>query len=179
MSFIFGLGRSAGEENGNPFQYSCQENPMERGAWQATVHGVRKSTKRLRDWTAAIETQLISICEFYIMQLFWFYCLYQFFGWVVGFSLVVFVHSLSCVQLFGYNFRAHQASPSFTVSEFTQTLVHWVSDGNQPSHPLLLPSIFPLTGSFPKSRLFTSGGQSTGASALASSFQWTIRVDFL
>ena len=32
---IPGLGRSPGEGNGNPFQYSCQENPMERGAWQA------------------------------------------------------------------------------------------------------------------------------------------------
>ena len=35
-----GLDRSPGEGNGNPFQYSCQENPMNRGAWQATVHGV-------------------------------------------------------------------------------------------------------------------------------------------
>ena len=33
------LGRSPGEENGNPLQYSCLENPMDRGAWQATVHG--------------------------------------------------------------------------------------------------------------------------------------------
>ena len=35
-----GLGRSHGEGNGNPLQYSCLENPMERGAWWATVHGV-------------------------------------------------------------------------------------------------------------------------------------------
>ena len=34
-----GLGRSPGEENGNPLQYSCLGNPMDRGAWQATVHG--------------------------------------------------------------------------------------------------------------------------------------------
>ena len=33
-------GRSPGEGNGNPLQYSCLENPMGRGAWQATVHGV-------------------------------------------------------------------------------------------------------------------------------------------
>ena len=39
---IPGLGRSPGEGNGNPFQYSCQENPMDRGAWQATGHGVAK-----------------------------------------------------------------------------------------------------------------------------------------
>ena len=36
-------GRSLGERNGNPFQYSCLGNPMNRGAWQATVHGVTES----------------------------------------------------------------------------------------------------------------------------------------
>ena len=40
---ITGSGRSPGEENGNPFQYSCLEKSMDRGAWQATVHGVSKS----------------------------------------------------------------------------------------------------------------------------------------
>ena len=40
---IPGLGRSPGEGNGNPFQYSCLENSMDRGAWWATVHGVAKS----------------------------------------------------------------------------------------------------------------------------------------
>ena len=34
------LGRSPGERNGNPLQYYCLENPMDRGAWRATVHGV-------------------------------------------------------------------------------------------------------------------------------------------
>ena len=38
-----GLGRSFGEGNGYPLQYSCLENPMDRGAWQATVHRVAKS----------------------------------------------------------------------------------------------------------------------------------------
>ena len=37
---IPGLGRSPGEGNGNPLQYSCLENPMDRGAWRATAHGV-------------------------------------------------------------------------------------------------------------------------------------------
>ena len=41
---IPGLGRSPGEENGNPLQYSCLGNPMDRGAWQATVYGVGLST---------------------------------------------------------------------------------------------------------------------------------------
>ena len=40
---IPGLGRSPGEGNGNPLQYYCLENPMDRGAWQATVHGVTES----------------------------------------------------------------------------------------------------------------------------------------
>ena len=40
---IPGLGRSPGEGNGNPLQYSCLENPTHRGAWQATVHGVTKN----------------------------------------------------------------------------------------------------------------------------------------
>ena len=39
---IPGLGRSPGEENGNPLQYSYLGNPMDRGVWQATVHGVAK-----------------------------------------------------------------------------------------------------------------------------------------
>ena len=40
---IPGLGRSPGEGNGNPLQYSCLENPMEGGAWNTTVHGITKS----------------------------------------------------------------------------------------------------------------------------------------
>ena len=40
---IPGSGRSPGEGNGNPLQYSCLENPTDRGAWYATVHGVAKS----------------------------------------------------------------------------------------------------------------------------------------
>ena len=40
---IPGLGRSPGEGNGNPLQDYCLENPMDRGAWRATVHGVAKS----------------------------------------------------------------------------------------------------------------------------------------
>ena len=43
------LGRSSGEGNGNPLQYSCLKNPMDRGVWWATVHGVTKSQTRLSD----------------------------------------------------------------------------------------------------------------------------------
>ena len=44
-----GLGRSPGEGHGNPLQYSCLENPMDRGAWWAIVHGVKKSWTQLSD----------------------------------------------------------------------------------------------------------------------------------
>ena len=43
LGLIPGLGRSLGGGNGNPLQYSWLENPMDRGAWWATVHGVAKS----------------------------------------------------------------------------------------------------------------------------------------
>ena len=41
-SLISGLGRSPGERNGNLLHYSCQDNPLDRGAWQATVHGSQR-----------------------------------------------------------------------------------------------------------------------------------------
>ena len=46
---IPGLGRSPGEGNENPLQYSCLENPMDRGSWQATADGVAKRQIRLSD----------------------------------------------------------------------------------------------------------------------------------
>ena len=50
-SLIPGLGRHPEEGNGNPLQYSCLENPMDRGAWRATVHWVAESRIRLSDFT--------------------------------------------------------------------------------------------------------------------------------
>ena len=52
-----------GEGNGNPFLYSCLENPMDRGAWQVTVHGITKSPTQLRDWAHS-----------YIVSIFVCYC---------------------------------------------------------------------------------------------------------
>ena len=45
---IPGLGRSPGGEHGNPLQYSCLENPVDRGAWRATVHRVAQNLTRLK-----------------------------------------------------------------------------------------------------------------------------------
>ena len=52
LGSIPGSGRFPGEGNGNPLQYSCLENPMDRGAWQATVHRVPKSRTRLSNFTS-------------------------------------------------------------------------------------------------------------------------------
>ena len=49
---VFGSGRSPGEGNGNSLQYSCLENPMDEGAWWATVHGITKSQTQLSDFTS-------------------------------------------------------------------------------------------------------------------------------
>ena len=48
VGLIPGLGRSSGGGHGNPLQYSCLENPMDRGTWRAIVHGVAKSRTRLK-----------------------------------------------------------------------------------------------------------------------------------
>ena len=49
VSLILGLGRSLGGWHGNPLQYSYLENPMDRGAWQATAHRVAKNGTQLSD----------------------------------------------------------------------------------------------------------------------------------
>ena len=55
---IPGSGRSPGEGHGNPLQYSFLENPMDRGAWQATVHGVTKSHTGLKRFSMHAEDTL-------------------------------------------------------------------------------------------------------------------------
>ena len=65
LGSILGLGRSPGEENGNPLQYSCLENPMHEEAWWATVHGVRKSRTRLSDLTHSLIYVYICVYIYY------------------------------------------------------------------------------------------------------------------
>ena len=59
---IPGSGRSAGGGNSYPLMYSCLENPMDRGAWWATIHGVKKSRMQL-----SVHTQgnAFQICQFF------------------------------------------------------------------------------------------------------------------
>ena len=54
LGSIPGSGRSPGEGNDNPLQYSCLENPVDGGAWGAIVHGVAKSRTRLSDFTHSV-----------------------------------------------------------------------------------------------------------------------------
>ena len=53
LGSIPGLGRSPGGRHGNPLQYSCLENPLDGGAWWATVHGVAKNRTRLSDFVSS------------------------------------------------------------------------------------------------------------------------------
>ena len=53
MGSIPELGRPPGEENGNPLQYSCLENPMDRGAWQSTVHSIAMRQTQLKQFSIA------------------------------------------------------------------------------------------------------------------------------
>ena len=62
ISSVSELGRSPGEGNGNPLQYSCLQNPMERGAWWAIVHGITKSWTRLNDLPSEMEHILPMEC---------------------------------------------------------------------------------------------------------------------
>ena len=63
VGLIPGSGRSSGRGHGNPLQYSCLGNSMDRGAWQAIVHGVAQSQTRLK--RLSMNTQeLFSLCVF-------------------------------------------------------------------------------------------------------------------
>ena len=58
LGSIPGWGRSLGEGNGNPLQYSCLENPMDGGAWWTIVHGVAKSRTQLSNFTSLLHRDL-------------------------------------------------------------------------------------------------------------------------
>ena len=101
-------GRSPGGRNGNPLQYSCLENPMDRGAWWATVHGVAKSQTWLSDWVCTYNTHYL------LKKLFiWLHQVLQHMGFYCG----IVVQSLNRVQLFATPWTAAcQASLSSTIA---------------------------------------------------------------
>ena len=148
MGSVPGWGRSTGEGNGNPLQYSCLENPVDKGAWQATVHVVTKVGDNLTSKPPPSHT--LSKVKFSSVQLF------------------------SCVQLFANpRIAAHQASLSITTPR-----VHPKScPSSQRCHQAISFSVdyfssccqsLPASESFPMSQLFSRGGQSIGVSASAS-----------
>ena len=108
-----------GEGNGNPLQYSCLDNPVDRGAWWAAVHGVaqtRTQLKRLGGSSSSSSSR----------------------DWSVGqFSSV----AQSCPTLCDPMNRSMPGLPvHHQLPELTQTHVHRVGDAIQPSHPLSSPS---------------------------------------
>ena len=76
MGLIPGLGRSLGGGHGNPLQYSCLENPMDRGAWWVIVHMVIKSQKWLNNWTL----RLLNV-QYYVFPLESVVILFMGFSW--------------------------------------------------------------------------------------------------
>ena len=95
-----GLGRSPGGDHGNPLQYSCLENHMDKGAWWATVHKVAKNWTRLRQLNT--HTHMSQWCLEY------------------QFSSV----AQSCPTLFDPMNRSTPGLPVHQLPEFTQTQVH-------------------------------------------------------
>ena len=63
LGSVTGSGRSPGEGNGNPLQHPCLGDPMDRGAWRATGHGVTKSQTRLSDQTTAKYSSTLLFCS--------------------------------------------------------------------------------------------------------------------
>ena len=97
LGSIPGSGRSPGEGNGNPLQYSCLENPMDGGAWRATVHGVAKSWTRLSDFTFTFT-----------------FCYLQFSIWIPGFFMC------TCIRLI--NRQIERSLPLMNLEHTVKTL---------------------------------------------------------
>ena len=143
LGSIPGSGRSPGEGNGNPLQYSCLENPMEGEAWWATVHGVAKSRTRLSyltlNYTDFLYPQIVNI---YIRWA-WSILLFQ--------KVSEWVKSLSRVWLFATPWTvAYQASPSMGFSRQE----HWSG------LPFPSPGDLPYSGIEPRSPTLQAGSNS-------------------
>ena len=159
---IPGSGRSPGEGNGNPLQYSCLETPMDGGAWWAIVHGVAKSQIRLSDFTFfSFFLICVYICFFPAEN-------------IQSPTALSSVQLLSRARLLATPWTAaHQGSLSITNSQNPPKPMS--IESVMPSNhlilccPLLLPpSIFPSIRVFPMSQFFISGGQSIEVSASTS-----------
>ena len=127
-----------GEGNGDPLQYSCLENAMDRGACQATAHRVTKSWTRLK--RHSMHGKAGRGTDISLQRVLCFSSNCNQFHWVkssVQFSSVAQLCPTLCDPM-------NHSTPGLPVHhqlpESTQTHVHWVGDSIQPSHPLLSPS---------------------------------------
>ena len=130
------FGRSPGEENGYPHQYSCLKNSMDRGVWRASVHGVAKS------WTWLRHEHFHFSCIQYINSTITLWVKIPLLS-----PLKYTMDAMDSVQFISFTqlcltlwdpmncFPVHHQLP-----ELAQTQVHRVGDAIQPSHPLLSPS---------------------------------------
>ena len=193
------LGGSPGGENGYPLQYSCQENPMDRGAWLATVHRVTKSwtwLKGLRTRTVFSSSRISTFffitlvylfCNTYCLQvpiLYFLFFQYDSLGllnstmcgsfclWCL-LSLYVVVQMQSHVRLCVTPRLQHtrlswpSLSPRICSDSSPLSLWCYLTISSSVIPFFSCPQSFTGSRSFPMSQLFTSCGQSIGASALA------------
>ena len=150
-----GLRRSSGGGHGNPLQYSCPENSMDRRTWRTTVRGNLKSWTQLRDWAyTQSHHQFSSVAQL----------------------------CLTLCNPLGHSmpgFPVHHQLP-----ELTHTHVHRVGDTIQPSHPLssASPSTFNFSQNQGLFKWISSSHQVVKVLEFQlqhQSFQWTPRTDFL
>ena len=173
---IPGLGRCPGEENGNPLQTSCLENPMDRGAWWATVDGVAKVGYNWAHlWGVSLDSFLENTCKLLIYamlsqtQIHWIQTRRE----NSVFPSVQFSCSIMSNSLRPHGLQhARPPCPSPTPGLYPNSC-----RSSRWCHPTISSSVvpfssclqsFPASGSFPMSQFFASGGQRTGVSASAS-----------
>ena len=167
------LGRSPGGGHGNPPQHSCLENPMDRGAWWTTVHGVAKNQTLLKQLS-------MNACHLYRVEEILLRALCPAMGSLNSEFFSQFSHSVV-----SYSLRPHGLQQVRSPCPITNSwsLLRLVSiELVMPSNHLifccpllLLPSVFPSIRSFLMNQFFASGGQSIGASASASVLPMSIQ----
>ena len=190
MGSVSGLARSPGGGHDNPDQCSCLKNPMDRGAWQATVHRLSKSwtwLKQLSTHPRILSYHTLSVL--FSLATVWnltspFYALnFNKFSHPINVSIQL-VQSLSHVWLFATHEPQHSRppcpSPTPRVHPNPCPLSQWYHLTISSSViPFSCPQLLPASGSFPMSQLFASGGQNIGVWASTSVLPMNTQADFL
>ena len=171
---ITGWGRSPGEGNGYPLQYSYLENFIDRGAQHAIVHGVAKSWTRLKDFHIHTPPHLVTINYFLCLSV----CLCFVDKFICTIFQVLhqyqFSHSVMFNSLWHHGLQRIKLSCPSPTSGLSQTHVLQVCDAIQPSHALSSPSP-PAFNHAKHQGLFQWVMSSYGHHSL----QWILRTDFL